>query len=219
MATRKNNIFGKLSGRLGKTTTRIRYGKEVVYSLPEKVNISNSKASKTVRKKFALTVKLAKFINSIPPLSASWSAAKIPGTNPYQKLIKHNAKLTGENNLTLNNIITPLGVLPAPLSCTYKDDAINIEINKSLSASLPFIIHTVFYFYEPSENKLDDFSFEYTQKEITDSATNRIASVSLKLSGTQKTLYDSYNHCILYIALTSSKGKAKWSSTSSFIIP
>ena len=218
MATRKNNIFGKISGRLGKTTTRIRNGKEVVYSLPEKVNVSNSKEAKTARRKFGLTVKFARFINSIPALSSLWASAKIPGTNSYQRLIKHNAKLTAQNNLTINNIIIPPGILPAPLSSSYNDGTISLEIDRSLSKYSPFILHTILYLYEPAEKKLDDFSFEYIQKEITDPEMNGIIPVSLKLNGTQKTLYENYNHCILYAALTSSKGKTKWSSTYSFII-
>ena len=104
MAIRRNNILGQLSGKHGNTVTRIRFGKEVVYSLPDKVKVSQSKEAKAARSRFGLTVSFAKFINSNSALSAIWAVAKIPGTNAYQKLIKHNAKLTGENYLTVNSI-------------------------------------------------------------------------------------------------------------------
>ena len=76
MATRKSNVFGKLRGRLGNTTTRIRNGKEVVYTLPDKVKLSNSPAAIAARKKFGLSVNLAKFVNSIPVLSPSGGLQK-----------------------------------------------------------------------------------------------------------------------------------------------
>ncbi len=216
MATRRKNVLGPLSGRLGNTITRIRYGKEVVYTLPEKVNVSSSNAAKTARRKFGLTVNFAKFINSIPALSAVWHTVKIPGTNSYQRLIKNNVKLTGENNLTLNNIITPPGILPGLLRCSYKDEIISLEIDSSLSSSVPFEIHIIFYFYEPGEIKLKKFSLEYIHNELNDFDLNTVTQVSLSLNMYQKSLFDKYYHCILYAALTSSKGKIKWSSTSTF---
>jgi len=72
MAIRKKNILGQISGKHGNTVTRIRYGKEIVYALPDKVKVSKSKESKAARSKFGMTVRFAKFINSISPLSVIW---------------------------------------------------------------------------------------------------------------------------------------------------
>jgi hypothetical protein len=216
MATRRKNILGIMSGRLGNTITRIRYGKEVIYSLPDKVKISNSEAAKGARKRFGLTVNFAKFINSIPFLSAVWSAAKVPGVNSYQRLIKLNSKLTGEKNFTVNNIITPPGVLPAPLIRSFQDGILELEIDRGPNNSVVYFIHIVFCFYEPSGNQLNDFFLEYIQKEIDDPEMNEIVPVSVSLNGTQQDLFDKYKHCIVYAALTSSEGKAEWSSTSAF---
>ncbi len=218
MATRRKNILGHMSGRLGNTTTRIRYGKEVIYSLPDRVKISNSEAAKTARKRFGLTVNFAKFINTIPALSAVWSAAKVPGMNSYQRLIKHNAKLTGEKNLTINNIITPPGILPAPFICSFREGILEIEIDRNLNNSMIYFIHIVSFFYEPAEIKLNDFSLQYIQKETNDIEMNEISRFSLSFNVTQQNLLDNYKHCIIYTALTSAEGKTGWSSTSSFSI-
>ncbi|MFZ0456414.1 MAG: hypothetical protein WCE54_20365 [Ignavibacteriaceae bacterium] len=213
MATRRTNIFGKLSGRLGNTTARIRYGKEVVYSLPDKVKVSSSMAAVAARKKFALTVNFSKFVNSVPALSAVWKAAKVPGVNSYQRLIKHNPVSKDEINLTIKNIITPPGNLPGPLNCLYKDTAITLEIDSQLKSSLPFFVHMVLYFYEPVEINSNNLSFEYMQKEIASLEAGDSIRVSLGLNEAQKLLFEKYNRCILYTALTSSKEKVEWSPT------
>jgi hypothetical protein len=217
MAIRKSNILGKLSGRLADTTTRIRYGKEVIYALPDKVKVSKSPAAKSARKKFGLTVNFAKFVNSIPDLSAVWKAAKIPGVNSYQRLIKHNAKLTGETSLSINNIITPPGKLPRPLNGSCEDGNITIGIDSKLQSRLPVILHSVLYFYGPAENNLEDFCLEYIRRAINDFEGNDTA-VSLELNEPQKLLFKKYNRCMLYSGLTSSKEKIEWSSTLSFTI-
>jgi hypothetical protein len=213
MAIRRKNILGEVSGKIGNSITRIRYGKEVVYSLPDKVKVSNSQGAKTARKKFGLTVNFAKFINSIPDLSGLWSNTNIPGTNSYQRLIKNNAKRTDEKNLTLTNIITPPGTLTAPLSCSFKDNVIRLEIDSSLNDSIPFTVYIVLCFYEPMEMKLNDFTLDYIQNEI-----NETSGVSFILNGTQKMMYETHNHCIIYTALIKFKEKTEWSSTSAFML-
>ncbi len=218
MATRKNNSLGNISGKLGNTVTRIRNGKEVVYLLPDKVNVSNSPSAKAARRKFGLKVKFAKLINSIPVLSDVWSVAQIHGSNSNQRLISHNPIPKDEMNLTMKNIITPSGDLPAPLNHSYKNNLITMEIDSKLRSSLPLIIHLVLFFYELNDTQQNDYSMEYIQKLIDDTETTGNTPVSFKLNGTQKELFKKHNHCILYSALTSSKQKIKWSPTSSFTL-
>jgi hypothetical protein len=213
MATRKTNILGKLSGRLGNTTTRIRYGKEIIYSLPDRVKVSNSPAAIAARKRFGLTVNFSKYINSIPALSGVWKKAKVPGVNSYQRLIKHNQVPKGGANLTIKNIITPPGNLSRPLNCLYKDKNITLEIDGQLQSSLPFFVHMILYFYEPAGINLTDFSFMYMQKEINALEVNGNIFVSFELNETQKLLFEKHNHCNLYAALISSKENVEWSST------
>ena len=126
-------------------------------------------------------------------------------------------KLTGKTNLTINNIITPPGKLPAPLNCSFIESIITLEIDSKMQSSLPFGIHVVLCFYESPGIHLNDLSLEYIQKEINNSEMGEILQVALSLNKVQQGLYCTYNHCIIYIALTSSNGIA-WSSTSSFML-
>ena len=171
MAIRKNNVLGQTSGKLGNTVTRIRNGKEVVYALPDKVKISHSKKAKAARNKFALTVGFAKYINSIPALSSVWAYANIPGANSFQKLIKHNSKLTGENCLTLKNIITPAGFELSVEEFSLLNDTVSLSIKLSENFPLELLssnihIHAVLYFYEPRLKKDKPFLFSHLSVDI-----------------------------------------------------
>lgn len=87
MAIRTNNPLGKISGTFGKTVTRIRNGKEVVYVLPGKIKYSKSKAAKAGRKKFGLSVSFAKFVNSVRHSLLSGHLQKFPDLIPTRNLL------------------------------------------------------------------------------------------------------------------------------------
>ncbi len=226
MAIRKSNILGPVSGKHGNTVTRIRYGKEVLYALPDKVKVSQSKEAKAARKKFGMTVSFAKFINSIPALSSIWSAAKIPGTNSYQKLIKHNSKLTGEDNLTINNIITPEGFFITINDFSFSSSIIRLSIdfsrnNIQSTISFPLLIHAVLYVYVPWKENDKPFQLLALSQELTQVEFDNKSIIQLELSPHQKIIAESYNKCISYFAITSSienSNKPIWSTTTARLI-
>ncbi len=206
MAIRKNNVLGLTSGKLGNTVTRIRNGKEVVYALPDKVKVSNSKQAKAARNKFALTVGFAKFINSIPALSSVWNNAKISGTNSFQKLIKQNLKLTGENYLTLKNIITPAGFDISLEKFSLLNDAVSFSIRLSENIPLELLssnvhIHAVLYFYEPRLKKDKPFVFSHLSVDDQVVVPNTTVDIRLDLNTIQKNLFLNYKQAIIYLAV------------------
>lgn len=112
MARIKKNIIGQLQGKLSDVVFRVRNGKVVVYSRPAKQKVSKSEAAIKARNKFALTVALAKEINSNETLSELWKNSKVNATNSYQKIIKYNSTLTNSDTLTIQNSITPPDGIP-----------------------------------------------------------------------------------------------------------
>ncbi len=153
MAFRKNNPLGPISGKIGNTVSRMRYGKEVVYTKPGSYKISYSDSAVSGRSKFAVTVKLAKLINSVPELAEVWKVAKLPGANSYQKLIKHNAKLVSGLGLTLKNIITPSGIGSFQNSLTWNGN--EIVLKTQIAASIqnnPESFFALFYLENEKEN-------------------------------------------------------------------
>jgi hypothetical protein len=221
MAVRKNNPMGSIQGTLGHTVTRIRNGKEVVYILPDKVKISQSTAAKAARRKFGLTVNFAKFVNSFPALSGIWSYANISGTNSYQKLIKHNAGLTCENSLTLNNIITPEGIPLQTEDFSFNNETFSfsfnlIDRNNANDLIFPAQIYSVLYFYEPKNKNRESFLFSLLTQEIEEPQSGENLIIRLNLDATQLKNASLYNKCIIYSALMFSKidmDNPVWSST------
>ena len=221
MAIRKNNPLGKISGTFGKTVTRIRNGKEVVYVLPGKIKYSKSKAAKAARKKFALSVSFAKFVNSVPALSAVWSFVKIPGSNSYQKLIKYNVRLTGGDSLTVNNIITPEGILLTLKDFSYNNGtfyfSVNTRDNNITDDKLfPAQIYSVLYFYEPKNKKGKSFLLSLLTLEIEEPPLTQNLEFQLELDSTQLKYAGYYNKCIIYLAILfpqAKNGNLLWSDT------
>ncbi len=221
MAIRRNNVLGQTSGKLGNTVTRIRYGKEVVYALPDKVKISQSKPAKAARSKFALTVSFAKYINSIPALSSIWANAKIPGTNSYQKLIKHNFGLTGENNLTINNIISPAEYNLIIKDLSYEDNKYTFsidlsKINLALSSLLPMRAHSILYFYEPKQNNEMQFSFLHLSNEINSIPPDNKIEIPFGKSTSGSNIPEHFHKLINFITVLSDNENSinsLWSNT------
>lgn len=129
MAIVKRSIIGELKGSLSGLVFRQRNGKVVAYSRPVKQKVSKSEASVNARNKFAITVALAKKINSDPLLSAIWKNSKLKATNAYQKIIKINSKLSEAGFLTLNNKITPESLIIPAIEIKFDSSGLNVKIN------------------------------------------------------------------------------------------
>lgn len=129
MAIIKKNIIGALQGKLTDVIFRNRNGKLVAYTRPSKQKISKSKAAILARNKFAITVNLARVINSDELLSKIWKKSKIKAVNSYQKIIKQNSTLANNNCLSMKNLIVPEGIRINNLQVNYADNQVEIVID------------------------------------------------------------------------------------------
>ncbi len=129
MAQRKNNILGPVSGKIGNLLFRQRYGKEVVYHMPETYKISYSASAVKSRAKFGNTVKLARLINSNEKLHSIWANSTVKGVNPYQKIIKLNSKYTAHKGLTMQNILVPPGVPITNPTLTVDKESLLLDVS------------------------------------------------------------------------------------------
>ncbi|MDP2039335.1 MAG: hypothetical protein Q8L04_18310 [Ignavibacteria bacterium] len=135
MAVCKNNILGRVSGKLGNLILRRRYGKDIIYSKPDAYNISYSDKAIAGRAKFANTVKLARLINSNLELSSIWKRAELKGTNSYQKIIKLNSRFTTVEGLSLKNLITPPGIAASSVLLEFERSGISVRLECSIKST------------------------------------------------------------------------------------
>ena len=146
--------MGEVTGTLGDTVRRKRYGKTVVYTRPGKYRISKSKQAKAGRNAFALSVAFAKNINSIPELKQIWQLAKLEGIVAYNRIIKYNKKYIEVDKLTTKNTITPGGIylLLKDLEITGNKITFKIDLSEESLKSLlqvPFNLYYTLYFHNP----------------------------------------------------------------------
>ena len=217
MAFLTKNVFGDISGKVGNTVVRIRYGKEVVYSKPSITNISYSDKAVAGRAKFAHTVKLARLINSNPDLSTIWKSAKIKGTNAYQKIIKHNAGFTTPEGLTINNIISPPGLEIFKSSLIVDENFIKLESEVELKSN--FSLTTAYMLFVPL-NVTGEYPFL-----IPSSASfiegNKV-QCKFQLEKNQSKIFLASNIIVLLITFIFKDNSGKincWSDTINFLLP
>ncbi len=216
----KKNVLGDISGTVGDKVYKVRNGKQVVSRKPESVKISQSPKAKANMNKFGLTVVLASFVNAVPELKEVWTAAKVKGSNSYQKLISNNAKLTGEGRLTIDNIITPPGV-PAKIEKAALDrESLSLTFmiinGRQESLPVPFYIHAVVYFFEPEEEDEDEFILRYYSRKIEKLDDTGRCSINISF-GNDEDLFGVYKRLIIYAAAAGvdmRTGRIVWSSTS-----
>ena len=110
MAIITKNLLGMPHGKLGNYTFRSRYGKLIKYRLPENHRISYSDPAVHGRIAFGMSVRFAKYINSLALLKKLWKYAEVPGSNNFQKIIKHNAAAVRRAGISAANVITPQGI-------------------------------------------------------------------------------------------------------------
>ncbi len=209
MAIRKNTVFEQVSGKIGDTITRYRYGKYVTYKKPELINYSQSTKAINARTKFGYTVKFARLINSVPELKCAWKSVKIKGVNPYQRIIKHNAKFTSVVGLTTKNIITPPGIDCFKYSIVI--DKSEILVSSVLDTDYlkpPYKIHVLLFCFDEKENAMH---FVNSNDVLLKEKNILEGRISLD-EGIKKEVSNSKN-ILLLCAFTSSTKKTFWSST------
>jgi hypothetical protein len=208
MAILIKKIFGNLSGALGDSVFRNRYGKVVAYSRPSKQRISKSVASKKARKQFALTVVFAKKINSLPALAEIWRKAKISGTSSYHRIIKYNNKLTSVGCLTVNNIIVPQGSCAAVTDINRIDDTITIyfaydfnELLKDFDDDVNLVV--IVYLYKKRQWLTPEFMV--FDKTVSIKVQDTISNVAVDLKSLNIP-FNKYENAIFYTAVLFGKG-------------
>ncbi len=213
MAIVKRSIIGELKGSLSDIVFRVRNGKVVAYTKPVKQKVSNSKASVNARKRFAITVALARKVNSDPLLSAIWKSYNIKATNAYQKIIKVNSGLSEPDCLSINNKITPDSSIIPHIKTEMNSSVLNIKIycdkvDKKLLKSAR-LYYLLFYYDIPPTRR--DKIIELQHRDLPDLSQYNEYNLSISIDGK-----NNYKNVIVLMAITNQPEENKnliWSRT------
>lgn len=167
MATLKGNVLGKIRGKVGTVSGRVRNGKNYLVSLPASFNVPNDPLSLARREKFKMAVKFAKAVNADPLLKEIWNVNNTSNRTVFNLVMQQNYKLLENNSPSDQNIITPeLGFNPNLASAAYANGDLTITTN-ILSETLTInpeeetqIIASGFIFAEdPSSDNVELYNF------------------------------------------------------------
>ncbi len=206
----KNRVLGDPVGKIGNIVYRTLNGKTFASIRPDKYNASQSKAAKSNRRRFAVAVQFAKYINSIPELSKIWKQSAVKGASSFNKIVKYNIGQIDNGFLTTRNIITPdlktkNGILDIK-SISFDQSSISITasfLNKKRQscADLTPTLYAVAVFQSPKSKNYDAVSITHLSK-VTDLIFNgEVLNIEMSLSADQKLIAKKYKTCIMYFAL------------------
>ena len=141
------SVLGIFTGKVDNLVYRRLNGKSFVSHRPLHYKASRSAAAVKSRGNFAVTVKLAKAVNSEALLKEIWTLSTAKGTNSFHKLIKNNIKLVKEGSLTTSNKITPAGLLLNFTSASYENRILDLSFNYLAGSELSFPAVLFIYLY------------------------------------------------------------------------
>jgi len=108
MAELNKSILGKVKGSIGELTFRQRNGKNIISVKPSSFVPGTDAASIDRRKRFKLSVKLAKEINHIPYVKAYWNNSLPAGLTIFNLIFKTNYKYISPNDITGPPMVFPV---------------------------------------------------------------------------------------------------------------
>ena len=156
-------------------------------------------------------------------MKLAWKKAKVKGSNHFQKIIKSNAPLTKRYGISVHNIILPPGLAFPLQNFSLTPQEISLRINPFAEESKDFfqqsfILHILFYFYDPKRKSTIPYSFFGRDNEISFTPDSNTVSrlIGISLNEDAEMLFKKYKQVIIYIAASLSQpGNRKifWTST------
>lgn len=225
MATIKNFLLQGISGRVGDIVYRTRNGKTYASSRPHYTK-SDDPATLRRREKFALTVKLAKCINSIPELKYFWNKVKNSKMSTHNMITKCNYDCVSDNELVTVPKLTsdsfPLRVIGDKFSFSKNNISIVYspteypvinDNNKETCLKVVGIIH-VSQPHNADEQYNSFFAVSSACYPISD---DNNVSIDIPIDDRTMMYIDTYFECKLYFALVSvDKNNIPLNSVSTF---
>lgn len=167
MATLKGNVLGKIRGKVGTVSGRVRNGKNYLVSLPASFKTPTDPLSIARREKFKMAVLFSKAVYNNSLLKSIWIKQNTENRTAFNLVMRKNYKLLENNSPSTQNIITPeLGFNPNYSSAGYSDGDVTIVTN-NLSDTLTIdpaietrITATGFIFAEdPNSGNVELYNF------------------------------------------------------------
>ena len=227
MAKIKNFWLQGASGRVGDIVYKTINGNTYACSRPHFAK-SNDPATLRRREKFALTVKLAKCINSIPDLKYFWNKARNGKMSTHNLITKFNYDCVSHNEIIFVPKLTSDSFPFRNLSTKYEFSKSNLSIEYS-PIEYPVIKDTnketylkvvgIIHFSKPYDADEDYNSFLGISSACNSISGDNNISIDIPFDDHTMMYVDRYSECKLYFAFVSvDKNNIPVNSVSTFTV-
>jgi len=216
MAVLKGSVIGQLSGKLGDLAARCIQGRTVLGRRPVSFTVNYSPAMVEIRKKFAVSVSFVKNLLSLATLVVIWDKVKVSGMSAYNYGVKQNYSPSSADKPTVDNILTPAGGFPLPVTvAAVAADSVTATIAALDTVMIAsdeerdFVTNGLICYYNPINP--EDAPYAITAiKQAPDSldTVNPIA-LNIPLNIVQQNLGAKYQSSILYLIIATLDGDGK----------
>lgn len=209
MATLKGEVFGRLSGKIGKVVARRVNGKTVISERPDHYKETTSEEAKNIRSRFSIAVEFSSYICSIALLKAVWNYNRKKHSNAFNMMQSFNIKSVGDNAPSLKNTITPR-YIKSGNECVYPLSGINfnglaitavfegMDELISLHGKAAYYLQFVILYYEPKVIENEYFIMDQVEYQLD--ASESVEKLQINLSTLQRDKAALYNKAIVYSA-------------------
>ena len=202
----KDNMLGRLSGRVGDTCYRDCIDKTVVASRPHRDKNDHPNCAPP-KDRLACASKLASHINKIPLLQEIWTIAGSGSSDAFHTLMHYNINVSDRQHLTNKNIISPPGINLRVPDVKISDGFINahLEIVGGLIPS-PLKAVLLLYAYNPESKKTKYSRFYHIASEVTESGNGSEFDLNFNPYPFTLNWLSSYQKCIMYFTIVKDDG-------------
>ncbi len=214
MAELIKSVLGQVNGQLNNLVFRKMNGKNFISVRPTKYKAGKSQAANEARNNFAITVALAKSVNSVSILKDIWFISRAQGTNSYHKIIKYNAKLVKHGSLTTSNIITPAGQALNLHAASFENQNLHLSFICPPNQYLKYPAVLFVYLYFEKEDKI----ILSVSASLEETSPDGSYDIELILDSRVRKIISKDTNPIIYFALaggTPYKKRIYWTSTAS----
>lgn len=225
MAELKSSVLGKVRGKVGTVSGRVRNGKNYLASLPASFNAPTDPASIARREKFKMAVHFAKAINADKKLKTIWNSKNTDYASVFNMVMQQNYKLLQNNSPSSLNIISPIdGFRPDYSAAEYLDGTLTItanplQANVTIDPAVETKISANGFIFaaDPSSEMVDVYQFVNFASAAQAIVTDVAMTFTVDLPYVQKMQLDNYQSISIYsslITLTEDEVPVQYSFTS-----
>ncbi len=217
MASIKKQILGRLNGSVGDIVFKQRFGKPYAASKPVNVSVSTDPLVLERRAKFALTMKLAKTINSNAEIKLLWKLNAPIGLTSNNFIMRQNYALVQPSNISgLIKILPDSGFSMNGSNLTVTSSQISVSVGPigtntgiDAEAEANSRLYCILYLYDGVDESVVPHNFMLFSSAKQATVLDTAMTFNFGLTNQESLLFSNYHMTKAFFALVTLDGTDK----------